>query len=90
MSLDAATMASLPERIGGQVNPDRRDTTRRAELVRAVLEIVHSDAPVITVSYLQASLNVSPDAAARILERLVSAGLLIESSPGVWVRSASR
>jgi len=90
VSLDAAAMASLPERLDGHAGPDRRDTTRRAQLVRAVLEVVHSEAPVITVDYLQASLNISPDAAARILERLVSAGLLVESSAGVWVRAATQ
>jgi hypothetical protein len=83
-------MASQPDRLDGYMGPDRRDTARRAELVRAVLEVVHGRAPVITVDYLQASLQISPEAASRILERLVSAGLLVESGPGVWVRSATQ
>lgn len=90
MSTGLAAMATLPEHFDGYVGPDRRDTARRAELVRAVLEIVHGQAPVITVNYLQASLQISPAAASRILERLVSAGLLVESTPGVWVRGATR
>ena len=88
--MGSAAMATLPDRLDGYAGPDRRDTTRRAELVRAVLEVVHGQAPVITVDYLQASLQISPEAASRILERLVSAGLLVESGPGVWVRAATQ
>ena len=66
---------------------DRRDTARRAEVVRSVLEeIVHNSVPFITVETISKSLHVSSDAAGRIIERLVSAGLLIETREGIWVR----
>jgi hypothetical protein len=57
--------------------------------VRTVLEeIVHGGAPFVTISGLQTSLQVSSDAASRIVERLVSAGLLVEAGSGVWTRVA--
>ena len=66
---------------------DRRDTARRAEVVRTVLEeVVHTSVPVITTESIAKSLHVSTEAATRIIERLVSAGLLIESREGIWVR----
>jgi DNA-binding Lrp family transcriptional regulator len=69
------------------VELNRRDTTRRAEVVRTVLEeIVHGGAPFITIAGLRDSLQVSPEAATRIVERLVSAGVLIETGEGVWTR----
>ena len=40
----------------------------------------------VTIDGLRDSLQVSPEAASRIVERLVSAGLLIEASRGVWTR----
>ncbi|HLG58870.1 MAG TPA: hypothetical protein VI485_26225 [Vicinamibacterales bacterium] len=69
------------------MSPDRRNTARRAEVVRTVLEeIVHTSVPVITVDSLQDSLQVSPEAATRIVQRLVSAGLLVETQAGTWVK----
>ena len=66
---------------------NRRDTTRRAEVVRTVLEeIVHGGTPLVTIAGLRDSLQVSPEAATRIVERLVSAGVLIETDEGVWTR----
>jgi hypothetical protein len=71
------------------VDLNRRDTTRRAEVVRTVLEeIVHGGAPFVTVEALRDSLQVSSEAANRIVERLVSAGLLVEAGQGVWTRVA--
>ena len=68
---------------------NRRDTNRRAEVVRTVLEeIVHGGAPTVTLDGLRDSLQVSPEAASRIVERLVSAGLLVEVQSGVWTRVA--
>ena len=68
---------------------NRRDTTRRAEVVRTVLEeIVHGGAPFVTIDGLRDSLQLSPEAATRIVERLVSAGVLVEAGPGVWTRVA--
>jgi Mn-dependent DtxR family transcriptional regulator len=69
------------------VELNRRDTTRRAEVVRTVLEeIVHGGAPFVTIEGLENSLQVSPEAATRIVERLVSAGVLVEAGEGVWTR----
>jgi Mn-dependent DtxR family transcriptional regulator len=69
------------------VEANRRDTTRRAEVVRTVLEeIVHGGAPFVTIDGLQTSLQVSPEAATRIVQRLVSAGLLTQAGQGVWTR----
>jgi predicted transcriptional regulator len=69
------------------VQPDRRDTARRAEVVRTVLEeIVHNSVPFITIETITKSLHVSTDAASRIIDRLVSAGLLIETRAGIWIR----
>jgi Mn-dependent DtxR family transcriptional regulator len=66
---------------------DRRDTARRAEVVRSVIEeIVHNGVPVLTIRDIETSLQVSPEAASRIVERLVSAGLLVESDTGTWVK----
>ena len=66
---------------------DRRDTARRAEVVRAVLEeIVHNAVPVITIDSLQDSLRISSEAATRIVQRLVSAGILVEARAGTWVK----
>jgi hypothetical protein len=71
------------------VDLNRRDTTRRAEVVRTVLEeIVHGGAPFVTIDGLRNSLQVSPEAASRIVERLVSAGVLIEAGQGIWSRVA--
>jgi hypothetical protein len=68
-------------------SPDRRDTARRAEVVRSVIEeIVHNGVPVLTIRDIEDSLQVSTEAAARIVERLVSAGLLVETREGTWVK----
>ena len=42
--------------------------------------------PVLTIRDIEDSLQVSSDAAARIVERLVSAGLLVEAREGTWVK----
>ena len=66
---------------------DRRDTARRAEVVRTVLEeIVHNSVPFITIETITKSRHVSTDAATRIIERLVSAGILVETRTGIWIR----
>jgi hypothetical protein len=71
------------------VEVNRRDTTRRAEVVRTVLEeIVHGGSPFVTIDGLRNSLQVSPEAATRIVERLVSAGVLVQAGQGVWTRVA--
>jgi hypothetical protein len=69
------------------VELNRRDTTRRAEVVRTVLEeIVHGGSPFVTIDGLRDSLQVSSEAATRIVERLVSAGVLVSAGQGVWTR----
>jgi hypothetical protein len=66
---------------------DRRDTTRRAELVRSVVAgIVRNPYAVVTLDSLQSWLRVPGAVAERILARLVSSGLLRESETGVWTR----
>ena len=77
----------MNDRGEGHVEPDRRDTARRAEVVRSVLEeVVHNSVPFITIEIITMSLHVSTEAATRIIERLVSAGLLIETREGIWIR----
>lgn len=66
---------------------DRRDTARRAEVIRSVIEeIVHNGVPVLTIRDIEDSLHVSSEAAARIVDRLVSAGLLVQAREGTWVK----
>jgi predicted transcriptional regulator len=69
------------------VEADRRDTVRRAEVVRTVLEqIVHNSVPFITIETVTKSLHISTEAATRIIQRLVSAGILVEARDGIWIR----
>ena len=69
---------------------NRRDIMRRAELVRTVVEIiVRGKAPVVTVDGLAEALDVPPQAAARIIERLVNAGVLVQTKHGVCRRAAA-
>jgi hypothetical protein len=49
-------------------------------------EIVHNGVPVLTIRDIEDALHVSSEAAARIVERLVSAGLLVEAREGTWVK----
>jgi hypothetical protein len=73
-------------RRGPKRRTNRRDTNRRAEVVRTVLEeIVHGAAPVITVESLRDSLHVSPEAALRIVD--VSAPVCSSNPDGVWTGS---
>lgn len=68
---------------------DRRDTVRRAQVVRTVLEeIVHNSVPFITIETITKSLHISTEAATRIIQRLVSAGILVEARDGIWIRIA--
>ena len=58
-----------------------------AEVVRSVIEeIVNNGVPVLTIRDIENSLQVSSEAAARIVERLVSAGLLVEAREGTWIK----
>jgi hypothetical protein len=67
---------------------DRRDTTRRAELVRSIVSgIVQNPYAVVTLESLQQWLHIPGTVAQRILNRLASSGLIREISHGVWARS---
>jgi len=66
---------------------ERRQTGRRAEVVKAVVtHIVQSPEGTVTLEGLQDSLQVPRDAATRIVQRLVSAGIVREVRNGVWSR----
>jgi DNA-binding IscR family transcriptional regulator len=66
---------------------DRRDTRRRAELVRSVVAgVVRNPYAVVTIKSLQNWLNIPRCVAERILNRLVSSGILREIRAGVWAR----
>jgi predicted transcriptional regulator len=68
---------------------DRRDTTRRAELVRSIVAgIVRNPYAVVTTESLQHWLHIPRAVADRIIERLVSSGLIREVAAGVWARSS--
>ena len=68
---------------------DRRDTTRRAELVRSIVAgVVRNPYAVVTRESLQHWLHVSSAVADRLIDRLVSSGLLREVHQGVWARSS--
>jgi len=66
---------------------ERRDKTRRAEVVRAVINrVVQNPSATLTVDMLEEWLQVPTEAAERILGRLVDSGLMREVHRGEWVR----
>lgn len=66
---------------------ERRDRTRRAEVVRAVIDrVVQNPSVTLTVDTMQQWLNVPVGAAERILRRLVDSGLMREVRRGEWAR----
>lgn len=66
---------------------ERRGMRRRAEVVRSVVnQVVRHSGSTVTVQRLQDTLNIPPDAAARIVANLVNAGILREVQQGVWAR----
>lgn len=66
---------------------ERRDRTRRAEVVRAVIDrVVQNPSVTLTVDTMQQWLNVPVEAAERILRRLVDSGLMREVRRGEWAR----
>ena len=68
---------------------ERRDISRRADLVRWVVnEIVQNPGIQVTTATLAQWLQISVDAAQRIVDHLVEAGVLREVSSGVWSRTA--
>lgn len=67
---------------------ERRAITQRAELVRwVVTEIVQNPGVQVTTATLARWLEISTNAAQRILNRLVEGGLLREVRRGVWSRA---
>jgi DNA-binding IscR family transcriptional regulator len=66
---------------------ERRESGRRAEVVRAVVDhVVHKPETTLTLEGLQDFLHVPPDAANRIVSSLVAAGIVKEVRDGVWTR----
>jgi hypothetical protein len=68
---------------------ERRDIRARAAVVQRVINgVVQNPSVTLTATTLQQWLNVPPDAAERILERLASSGLVREVQKGVWARGS--
>ena len=66
---------------------ERRDTTRRAELVRWIArEIVQNPGTQVTTELIAQWMQIPAAAADRIVRHLVDAGLLREVGAGVWSR----
>jgi len=65
---------------------DRRNHSRRAAIARNVVElIVHKPETVVTIDRLCESFQIPADAARRILNSLVRAGVVSEIRDGVWM-----
>ncbi len=68
---------------------ERRNLSSRAAIVRRVIDgVVQNPSVTLTVNTLQQRLGVPMDAAQRILDRLVSSGLVREVQKGIWARGA--
>lgn len=68
------------------VELDRRNHSRRAAIARNVVElIVHKPETVVTIDRLCESFQIPADAARRILNSLVRAGVVSEIRDGVWM-----
>lgn len=66
---------------------DRRDQRRRADVIRLVVDqIVRNPESRVTIKNLEDFLNIPDDAAKRIMNNLVKAGLMYEVKPGVWTK----
>jgi hypothetical protein len=66
---------------------ERRNVAQRAAVVRRVVNALTENPNVtLTAAILRVWLNVPADAAQRILDRLISSGLLREIEHGTWVR----
>jgi predicted transcriptional regulator len=66
-----------------------RDVRHRAAIVQRVIEgVVQNPSVTLTVNTLQQWLGIPVDAAQRILDRLVSSGLVREVQRGVWARGS--
>ena len=68
---------------------ERRNLTARAAVVRRVIKgVVQNPSVTLSVDTLQRWLDIPLDAAARILERLTSSGLVREREKGVFIRAS--
>ena len=68
---------------------EHRGVERRAKVVQAIVDhVVRNPDATVTLQRLHESLGVPIEAAARIVENLVKAGLLREVREGVWSRVA--
>jgi DNA-binding IscR family transcriptional regulator len=66
---------------------ERRNISARAAVVQRVINgVVQNPSVTLTSDTLQQWLNIPPDAAERILDRLASSGLVREVEKGVWAR----
>jgi predicted transcriptional regulator of viral defense system len=67
---------------------ERRDLTRRAALVERLGRVAADPSVVLTIRSVHESFEIPEDAAARLLNRLVTAGLLREVPNGLFVSSS--
>ena len=71
------------------MGPERRNIRHRAAIVQRVIDgIVQNPSVTLTVKTMQQWLDVPMEAAARILDRLASSGLVKEVQTGTWVRGS--
>ena len=65
---------------------DRRNHSRRAAIARSVVDlIVHKPETVVTIDRLCESFQIPADAARRILDSLVRAGIVADIRDAVWM-----
>jgi hypothetical protein len=68
------------------MNVERRNTHRRAEVLRAIVtHIIHAPNVTVTIAALQALLQVPQDATERLLARLELSGVLVRGGREVWI-----
>ena len=68
---------------------ERRNVRSRAAIVQRVIDgIVQNPSVTLTLNTLQQWLGVPKEAAERILQRLISSGLVKEVQKGVWARGS--
>jgi len=66
---------------------ERRNISARAAVIQRVINgVVQNPSVTLTADTLQQWLDIPPDAAERILDRLTSSGLVREVQKGVWAR----
>ena len=66
---------------------ERRNVRHRAAIVQRVIDsVVQNPSVTLTLTTLQQWLGVPSETAERILQRLISSGLIKEVQKGVWAR----